>query len=290
MSKNSNSFENISFDDSIIIIKNSTYPTDYPTHWHKCVELMYLPITETVNVCPIVTINQDTYEMHPGDVVITWSGELHKVSNNSERKLIGLQFYPSVFDSAKDFSAYWNIFRSYHHISQGEFPDLAQNMGMYLDHINSLAFSGEPFRDTQMLIALFEMFMYFGIYLRDRLKKDDVSMSPESNRTIQIIVKACAYIQENCEQQMTLQTVSDYVGFSPFYLSRLFKKVTNSSFMEYLTNQRIKRAQTLLVDSDLSVTEISYQSGFTSISTFNRVFKKYRGCSPSSYRKYYDKK
>ena len=95
------------------------------------------------------------------------------------------------------------------------------------------------------------------------------------------------YIQEHCEEPLTLDSIANYVGFSPCYFSRYFKKVTSYNFVEYLMMQRVKRMQMLLTNNSLSITDAAYQAGFKSISTLNRVFRQYSGCSPSEYRKYY---
>ena len=54
---------------------------------------------------------------------------------------------------------------------------------------------------------------------------------------------------------------------------------------EYLNSVRVKKAEEYLLDMDISITEAAYMSGFNSIQTFNRVFKKIKGCTPTEYRK-----
>ena len=56
------------------------------------------------------------------------------------------------------------------------------------------------------------------------------------------------------------------------------------TFYDYLINQRIKAPEVLLTRDDLSITDIALQSGFSSISTFNRTFKLKKGCTPGEYR------
>ena len=108
-----------------------------------------------------------------------------------------------------------------------------------------------------------------------------------SAKMMEKIQGACSYIQENCDQDLSLDEVSRLCGFSSYYFSRCFKRVTTVNFVEYLATQRIKRVQLLLIDTDLSITEVAYQAGFKSLSTFNRVFRQFNGCSPSEYKKYY---
>lgn len=285
--KEQSSYETLPFAQDINIIFLHNYPKSYHMHWHKAVEIMYYPKSAKSEHNPVFKINQDTYAMNPGDILFAWPGELHEAVDNSEGQIIGLQFSPTIFTEMPDFATYIHLFRSYHLIDSETKSDLAQNIAEHIDAILQIWADEQPFTNTRMLITLYELFMELGLYLRDNFACEFGQKSMEANKTFARISDACRYIQENCDQMLTLQTVSDYVGFSTYYFSRVFKSLTSTSFLEYLTMQRIKKAQSLLADSSLSITDIAYQSGYTSISTFNRVFRKSRGCSPTEYRKYY---
>ena len=83
---------------------------------------------------------------------------------------------------------------------------------------------------------------------------------------------------------LTLEDTASLMGFSKFHFSRLFKDYTGYTFCDYLNYRRIKATEELLPRSDLPITEIAMQVGFSSISTFNRLFRVYKKCSPSEYR------
>ena len=61
------------------------------------------------------------------------------------------------------------------------------------------------------------------------------------------------------------------------------------SFYDYLNKERIQVAEKLLLNPELSITEVAFRSGFSSISTFNRVFKNSKNCSPTEFRSLYQK-
>ena len=86
-------------------------------------------------------------------------------------------------------------------------------------------------------------------------------------------------------EDISLDYLADQVGFSKFHFSRLFKEYTDYNFSDYLCIRRIKAAETLLEDPDYSITEVALNSGFASISTFNRIFKQKKGITPSEHRK-----
>lgn len=100
-----------------------------------------------------------------------------------------------------------------------------------------------------------------------------------------IVKKACQYIDENYINKITLKTVADDLFTNPSYFSTLFKKEMGISFTDYLNDIRIKRAQDLLLSTNLSLTDISSRSGFDCQSYFTKVFKKKNGITPSEYRK-----
>ena len=95
------------------------------------------------------------------------------------------------------------------------------------------------------------------------------------------------YIDKNYTDDLSLDTVSGVAGFSKFHFSRLFKQFTDMSFYDYLNQRRVRAAETLLLDPDIPITEIAMRSGFSSISTFNRVFKSFKECTPSEFKKMY---
>ncbi len=77
-------------------------------------------------------------------------------------------------------------------------------------------------------------------------------------------------------------------GFSKYHFTRLFKNFTGTSFYKYLNKKRIEHAEKLLVDPELSITEVALQSGFSSLSAFIRMFKLIKDCTPTEFRNLYE--
>lgn len=105
------------------------------------------------------------------------------------------------------------------------------------------------------------------------------------NKYKNTILDSLSYIDENFNKNISLRDVSDSVCYSPSHFSYLFKAVMGQTFTEYLSNKRIEKALTLLRDTNMSITEISYEVGFNSISNFNKTFKYFTGQTPRNYRK-----
>lgn len=86
---------------------------------------------------------------------------------------------------------------------------------------------------------------------------------------------------------ITLENLAKLVGYSTFHFSRIFKKYSNTTFINFLNRQKVKAAELLLLESGSSITDIAMKVGFSSLTTFNRVFKNINGCTPSDYKKLY---
>ncbi len=97
------------------------------------------------------------------------------------------------------------------------------------------------------------------------------------------IHKALKFIKENYKEQLTLRMISEYVGLSETYFSKLFTKKVGTSFIDYLTHIRIENAKKLLGSTKLKIYEVSERVGFLNVEHFSRVFKKTTGQSPNSY-------
>lgn len=104
----------------------------------------------------------------------------------------------------------------------------------------------------------------------------------------ELIHKVTQYIAEHYHLDISLDQCAQICDLSPQYLSKLFKKVMDISFIEYLTQVRVTRARELLVTTDLLVNEIAEQVGYNP-KNFIRVFKKHTGLPPGQYREMHRK-
>lgn len=105
---------------------------------------------------------------------------------------------------------------------------------------------------------------------------------PENNKFIE---KALEYIHEHFHEAISLADVAGQVYRSPEYFSRLFKGVTGENFSIYLINYRLIQAKSLLINTDLKITEIAYRVGYQNPSYFSRLYKKYMGITPEEERR-----
>lgn len=99
------------------------------------------------------------------------------------------------------------------------------------------------------------------------------------------ISKALNFINENLDSELDLKTVADYVSLSPIHFHNCFKYALGKTLHSYIEEERIKRSVDLMLTTDMTLTEIAYNCGFSSQSYFSFVFKRKMGKTPREYIK-----
>lgn len=98
------------------------------------------------------------------------------------------------------------------------------------------------------------------------------------------VVKAVEYIVKNYYKEIIIKEVAEGLYISESYLSRLFKKETGYTFVDYLTRYRIKKAIELLKDDIIKIYQVAELVGFKDSRYFSSIFKKYIGITPTEYK------
>lgn len=106
------------------------------------------------------------------------------------------------------------------------------------------------------------------------------STLPHSRR----INKIVQFVENNYHHKISLEDVGELVGMSASSVSRFFKQRTRHNFWDYLNGFRIDRAAQMMIETEHTISEISYACGFNNTSNFNRVFRERIGTTPSDYR------
>lgn len=105
------------------------------------------------------------------------------------------------------------------------------------------------------------------------------SLTPRQKDAMRGVVE---YIQRE-SPRIGYADVYKHAGLSPRYLNSLFKQFIGQSLRQYMNNAKMQKAQHLLIESSLSVTEISELMGYTDLYSFSKTFKRHFGVSPTSY-------
>lgn len=104
------------------------------------------------------------------------------------------------------------------------------------------------------------------------------------------VLKVKNYINENYMYEIKLETLANLANMSQSAFSRFFKLHTGRTLSEYIIETRLGYATRMLLDTQESIANISFNCGYNNLSNFNRIFKRKKGCSPSEFRDKYKKK
>ena len=99
-----------------------------------------------------------------------------------------------------------------------------------------------------------------------------------------MVTRAKLFITEHQGEEVSLKQVAASVNTSAFYFCKMFKQATGLTFTEYLARTRIEKVKNLLLNPHKRISEVAYETGFQSLSQFNRVFRRVTGQAPTAWR------
>lgn len=194
-------------------------------------------------------------------------GNINKVKGLAED--IILHIFSSNFNiiNIKEYVSELIIILKRNILQIGVEAQIVNNIGILLD-INKIDKADELKMWTKNNI--YTMIEYVG---RLKTQKDSIIMR-----------KIYEFVDKHFYKDITLEMVSEQVGFSTQYFSKFFKENHGINFVEYITDKRIRYAKELLKFRDKSIKEIGKQVGYEDVNYFSRIFKKNTGLTPKQYR------
>ena len=268
---------NYKADTNIRLYNNKEYE-DYPTHWHSPIEI----ILPTENDYSVICGNHE-FNLRQGDILIIAPGVIHSLYAPEEGNRIIFQANCSVISGIKELETVLSLISPALLFTPEEFPYVHEELCNLLLSIRDEYFSNEFLFEASVYSQLIEIFIIIGRNHVEKQKKYDMG-DLKHIEYIEKFFSICDYIGKNCTTDLTLEEVADFAGFSKYHFSRLFKQFTGQTFYKFLSEKRINHAEKLLISPDISITEVALQSGFTSLSAFNRMFKIIKSCTPTEYR------
>lgn len=255
---------------------------NYPPHWHTDLEII-MPLENKYTAI----LEKQTYQLHPGDILIIPSGEMHELLAPETGRRMIFQIDHAIIREVNGFDSVYHKFypcalirKEYDIEEYDELVDL-------LSKIASEYHERAPLFEA----SIHSLILYFFVLLgRIQLQATEVSSTEKQHQKqqtyIDIFFNLCTFMNEHCTEDLTLEDLAKKTGFSKSHFIRLFKEFAGVSYYEYLTKRRMIHAEILLLDHpEYSISEIAMQSGFNSLATFNRVFKTFHNCTPTDYRK-----
>lgn len=270
-------------DNSSVFLWINREPGHFPLHWHSTVEIL-MPLQNDYTV----TINKNKYQLKENEILIVPPGELHELTPPPSGYRLVLLFDLSGLTKFKGFTRLFSRPSLVGPITPETMPGIhAKERDLLLQIAEEYATGGD-LAEPSVLALLIQFFVLLARNSEDTVPPSLPAMQPNKQREyIEKFNIVFDYIEHHYMEDITLEEVAAQIGFSKFHFSRLFRQFTDTAFYDYLCARRIKAAETLLLDPNLPITEIALQSGFASISTFNRVFKKFKECTPTEFKEFY---
>ncbi len=250
---------------------------EYPVHWHNSIEVLYV-LRGSINV----NVDTDSFEVLEKEMEIINVDEAHRIYSNEENRVLIFHIDPYFFEKYyKDIN---NIFfytnSTDDGAQEGEEYDIlreflakllceaVQKLDDYDKEIESIL--------VDLLYHLINNFHYL-TYEKEELK--------DKSEQLARYHRISKYIFNNYDSNITLQEIAKKEFLSPHYLSHEIKYATGYSFTDLVNLTRVEESVKLLLDSDLSISDISDEVGFSHVRYLNKNFKNYYGCTPLQYRK-----
>ena len=251
--------------------------TNYPIHWHNSIEILYV-IKGTLNI----SIDTDSFTINEKEVEIINSDESHMLHSDTDTRVLIFNIDPYFFEKYyKDINNIFFYTNSNDNEDQSgdEYDELKTILSQILcEYVQKLEDYDEEIEE-QLITLLYHLINNFHYLTHE---KEELKEKTEQLDRYHRISK---YIFNNYNNNITLQDIAKKEFLSPHYLSHEIKYATGYSFTDLINLTRIEESIKLLLDSDLSISDISDEIGFSHTRYYNKNFKYYYNCTPLQYRK-----
>lgn len=250
----------------------------YDLHHHPAMEIIYC-----IENRYRVDVGDRVFHLNAGDILFIPPHTLHKLEplGDGIRYICLVDLEPvRVF---QDYQVISSIFVGGFLFNAETMPGVYDKVIATFKEMADIYFSNHMLWEGSVYIKIIEIFTLIGReYFRNQVHATG-SSEHASRDDYETLGSLLAYIDTHYAEDISLDEAADMSGFSKYYFTRLFKQITDFTFADYVARKRISAAQKML-STDLPITDIAFQTGFNNLTTFNRSFKKYTGCSPSEYR------
>ena len=246
-------------------------------HWHDELELLIV-VEGSIDL----KVGYEWFRLERGDIMLINSDEIHSIKETDEKNKI-ICVYMDCNVCYEKFSDFYEIVAIWTY--REAFEKLNQNKKAILDNVSNLAAVIEEGSDNDRLIQGYETLLKSLVYCyRIDITNPDGTAFQVNDEKKDVIYRIIKYMYSNYDHKVNLQDISEKEYMSLFYLSHSFKDITGYSFRDWLNFVRVEKAEKLLLNSNLSITEIAYQCGFSDVRYFNKHFVKWYKISPNKYR------
>lgn len=253
----------------------------FSSHWHTAVEII-MPLEDTYTV----TIQQQDYVLQEGDIFVIPAGTVHSMSAPPTGARFVYIFELDMLSHLPGFNYILSLMSHPIHITYDDNPAFYEEEAALMMELAKHYWENAITKELNIYACLIRFFAKIGEHTIDAIPPT-ANSAAKTGPLVNRLSLVMDYLDTHYSENITLEEAANIANFSKFYFTRLFKQYTNQTFYDYLSAKRIQAAEQMLIVPNLPITEISLKSGFASLSSFNRTFKRLKGCSPSEYRTLY---
>lgn len=257
-------------DVSVLWVAGSNFPakTGIKIHNHDYYHLFYLREGEAT-----FQVGEKTYTIHPGESILAKKNVNHGLKPINEKAVRCFEVKFTALDS----TTVRMLDSIPIHIPKDNF--ITQLLQILVDE-SVLGAPSSPAFTANYLITTIN-------YLYRKFAKTEIGDSTiiETSGLSDLSKKILKYLETNFNKDINLQMIADEIDLNKNYMCSAFKRDTNMTIGNCLMLIRVHKSAELISYSDMSLSQVASNTGFTNISHFNRVFKKIVGIPPGQYRK-----
>ena len=273
--------EKLSYADNFPIRITVASVTEDPIHYHSDIEFVYVLRGEVA-----LKNGYCQYQLRAGDIFTNAGNEVHSLKGMTEDNVVAC-----IHVSTTDLSQYFpNLskacYRTYS--KQADDKRYSRLKELMLQLLMKYLLRGFNYRSEclyLMVDVIKHLNKYFNLFAFD---KDMVVGFEQGNQLASDrISRICQYIYQNYAENITLQDLSDMEYLSPFYLSHLIKDFTGMNFREFLCFARVEMSEVRLLGTDMKISQIARDVGFSTTAYYDKYFTRWFGLSPAEHRARY---
>lgn len=256
------------YEAKLIYITYSKFENDWTSlmHFHPFSEIFYV-----VGGKGKFTVENDTFDVKQDDMIIVNPNVYHHEDSDGDHPLeyvvLGVENLSFGLNGEDNEFLYQS------------FEKNNDDIQYYITHL--LTESEEKLTGYETVCQkLFDLFL-LKVVRYMKLNLSDNPIQKPMKREIRMI---CQYIDQNYAEDMSLESLAEFMKMNKYYMAHEFKNNIGISPINYLIERRIKECKSLLTTTSLSIAEISETVGFSSQSYFSQIFKKNTNMTPKQYR------
>lgn len=272
--------EYVNYSDNVPVKVKLLNIKEHPIHWHDSIELLMV-LKGSIEV----TIESDNYTVGENEIEIINTEECHRIYSDSDNMVLMIHMDPNFFqkyyDDIKNMFFYTDTSEDNIQRDDEKYEVLRKYISIIVCEVVQKGEDYDEYIEETMVELLYHLLNNFHYLIYE---KEDLKGKEEQLERYHRIAK---YIYNNYNNKISLQDIAEKEFLSAHYLSHEIKNTMGLSFKDFVNLTRVQESIKLLLDTDMTISDISLEIGFSHIRYYNKHFKKHYNMTPMQYRKMY---